>query len=259
MAPCTQWIDGDDVADCCSVESTSGAIFDTVAEQASDILFELSGRQFPGLCEKTVRPECVCSCGYQILSRGHIIGPWDWGYPWWSFCDFCLVSCEPSLVKLSGYPIREISEVLIDGAALAADQYRVFRNRYAMRLDDGRWPVRQDLTLADTEEGTFSITYSYGADPPALGIAAAAQLGCELYKACNGETCALPAGTTRVINQGITIDKLAFTTWGFQNKEWRTGLSLVDAFLSTYNKAGLMRRPTFHAPGKRQYAQPWQG
>lgn len=253
---CTPWITGDEVADCCSVETTDGAIFDTVAEQASDLLFQLSGRQFPGECEKTVRPLCDdCLCGYQVLSRGHIVGPWDWGYLYASLCDTCLVACNPSLVKLSGYPVQAITQVLIDGVALAADQYGVFRHRYAMRLDDGRWPLRQNLTLPDTEEHTFSITYTYGATVPSLGAAAAAQLACELYKACAGQDCALPSGVTRIQRQGITIDRLAFTTWSFRkNRSWQTGLALVDAFLSAYNPAGLQRRPTFWAPGKHQYA-----
>jgi hypothetical protein len=70
--PCTPWVTGDEVADCCSVESSSGALFDMAAEQASQLLFELSGRLFPGECgPKVVRPPCHgCSCGYQVLSRG---------------------------------------------------------------------------------------------------------------------------------------------------------------------------------------------
>src|SRR5688572_25124792 len=117
--PCTPWITGDDVADCCSIEASSGAIYDEMAIQATQILFELSGRLFPGECEKSVRPSCdECFCGYQVLSRGHVVGPWDWGYPLANLCGECLTSCNPSLVKLSGYPVREISEILIDGVAL---------------------------------------------------------------------------------------------------------------------------------------------
>ena len=255
--PCTPWITGDDVADCCQVESSSGFEFDDAAEEASALLFQLSGRQFPGECgPKTVRPPCICSCGYQILSRGHIVGPWDYGYPFWGLCDACLVACSPSRVKLSGYPVREITEILIDGLAVPADEYTIWKGRYVTRLDGGRWPVRQNLTLPDTDEGTFSISYTYGADPPALGVSAAAQLGCELYKECNGQACALPKGTTRITRQGITIDRLAFTSWAFtRQRGWQTGLPVVDAFLNAYNSSGIKRRPIFWSPGKHQYAQ----
>jgi len=257
--PCTPWISAADVMDCCSVETTDESIFESAAVQASEILFNISGRLFPGECgPKTVRPPCLaCNCGYQVLSRGHIIGPWDWGYPLWGMCDFCLVSCAPSLVKLSGYPVREITEVRVNGDVVDPGLYRIFKERFLMRLDDGRWPWGQNLTLPDTDEHTFSISYTYGADPPETGIAAAAQLACELYKECTGQACALPKGTTRITRQGITIDRLAFTTWAFKDSAWRTGLPLVDSFLAMTNPAGLIRRPTFYAPGKRQYAQKW--
>ena len=183
--PCSPWISGDDVADCCNVETTSGALFDVVAQQASDLLFEISGRLYAGECERTVRPPCdTCWCGYQVLSRGHIIGPWDYGYPL-NLCDSCLVACSPSLVKLAGVPVREIVEVLIDGVVLAPTEYRVFQDRYLQRLNNGRWPRLNNLTLANTEEGTWSVEYTFGADPPALGVSAAAQIACEMFKACD--------------------------------------------------------------------------
>ena len=88
------WITGDDVAECCNVETSSGSIFDAVAEQASELLFQLSGRLYAGeQGPRTVRPPCEsCWCGYQILSRGHVIGPWSYGYPL-DLCDSCLVAC----------------------------------------------------------------------------------------------------------------------------------------------------------------------
>ena len=256
--PCSDWIDGEDVAACCGVETSSGALFDDAAAQASALLYELSGRQFSGFCgPRTVRPSCdSCWCGYQVLSRGHVIGPWDYGYPL-LLCDSCLISCAPSRIKLAGYPVRAISEVKIDGAVVPPSEYTIWNDRYLTRLDDQRWPVAQDLTLADTEESTFAISYYYGTDPPALGVSAAAQLGCELYRACDVSStdCALPAGTTRVTQQGIVIEKIAFTSWAFRDASWRTGLPLVDAFLNASNPAGIKRRPVFWSPGKRQYAQ----
>jgi hypothetical protein len=254
--PCTAWVTGDDVAACCSVETSSGALFDDVAEQASALLYPLSGRQFSGLCgPRTVRPSCdPCWCGYQILSRGYVIGPWDYGYPLY-LCDSCLVACSPSAVKLAGYPVREITQVKINGDVVAADEYTLLNNRYLVRLNDERWPMAQDLTLPDTDDHTFSISYTYGAGIPMMAAQAATQLACELYKQCAGEQCVLPAGTTRVIQQNVVVEKLAFTQWAFQNGRWQTGLTMVDMFLNSVNPSGLSRRPTFWAPGKHQYAQ----
>lgn len=261
-APCEPWVTADDVAACCGVETTSTFLFDSVAYQAGALLFQLSARQFPGVCSKTVRPACdECSCGYQVLSRGHIVGPWDWGYS--GFCGSCLVACHPSRIKLSGYPVREITQIKINGAVLASSEYRLWKNRYVTRLDNGRWPIRQNLTLADTEDNTFSISYLYGAEVPDLGRAAAASLACELYKACEGQECALPTGVTRLQRQGVTIELQSFTSWAYQRETrvqrggWQTGMPLVDAFLNAYSPRGLLRRPVFWAPGRHQYAQPW--
>ena len=147
----------------------------------------------------------------------------------------------------------------INGDVVDAGEYRLDESRYVTRLNGSFWPSCQDLSLADDEEGTFSVTYTWGADPPDLGVQAAAQLGCEIYRACsNGSAnCALPKGTTRVTRQGITIEKIAFTAWAYKGAKagWNTGLPLVDAFLNAYNRAGIMRRPTFWAPGRR-YARP---
>lgn len=259
--PCSDWITGDDVAACCNVETSSGAMFDEAASAASALLFQLSGRQFAGNCgPRTVRPACDdCWCGYQVLSRGYVIGPWDYGYPLY-LCDSCLIACSPSMVKLAGYPIRAITEVKVDGDAVSPAEYTIWNGRYLKRLNDARWPMAQDLTLADTEDNTFSITYTYGSDVPLLGELAAAQLGCEIYNSCGGTgDCVLPAGTTRVIQQNVVVEKLAFTAWAFRNGQWQTGLGLVDAFLNAYNPSGIKRRPTFWAPGRRQYAQPFGG
>jgi hypothetical protein len=270
LSLCSPWIDGEDVAACCSVENTSGSIFDTVAAEASEMLFQLSGRQFPGECEKTVMPPCdPCSCGFQVLSRGFVVGPWygwgNWG-GWWGYdyCGSCMIGCDPSAVKLSGYPVQAVSEVKINGDILATDKYALRQQRYLVRLDDARWPWQNDLTLPDTEEGTWSVTYSYGEPVPELGRSAAAQLGCEFYKACVGQACALPTGVTRTTRQGVTIEKLAFTTWAYlppsrirggRAPGWATGLTLVDSFLNTYNPTGRSKTPVFWSPGKRQYAR----
>lgn len=253
--PYSAWTTADDVANCCNVEIGSDVdVFDEVVDKASQVLFELSGRKYLGTGTKTVWPACdSCVCGYQILSRGHIVGPWDWGV-YTSLCDACTVVCDPSRVKLSGFPVRTVDQVKIDGSILAPTEYRLDLHRYVTRLNDTRWPLRNDWTRADTEDGTWTITYTFGEDPPLAGRNAAQQLACELYKACAGQECALPTGATRVTRQGITIERQFFQrdrTTG----SWRTGLSMVDMFLNAYNPSGLIRTPVFWAPGRRRYAQ----
>jgi len=111
----------------------------------------------------------------------------------------------------------------------------------------------------DTEIGTFSVSYAYGQDPPLLGQFAAAQVGCEMYRAMTGGDCALPSGTVRVTRQGVTIDKMATLGWYRQSStrygkaaHWSTGLPMVDAFLNAANPYGLTRRPMMMTPGQRR-------
>jgi hypothetical protein len=166
--------------------------------------------------------------------------------------------CRPlDRVLLSGYPVREITEVKIDGAVVDPLTYRLDGWRYLVRMDGLSWPSCQAMDLWDTEDGTFSVTYRYGQDPPLVGSHAAAQLGCEIYRACtNSNDCALPTGTTRVARQGVVIERLAFSAWGLQNGIWRTGLNLVDAFLNSVNRGHLIRRPTVWSPARHmQYAR----
>lgn len=271
--PCLAWTDADRVAACCSaVVGTDTSVYDTAVAAASELLFQASGRKYPGQCEQTVRPCVTRGCGFQVLSRGFVVWPawwfygwnggqWGWGGTSWKMPNFSGCGCTPlSRALLPGYPVVEISQVLIDGAVVDPSTYRLDDYRYLTRIGEtdgvaNVWPACQALNLAAGEVGTWSVTYTYGQSPPNLGQEAATQLACEIYKACDPDAdCALPNGVTRIIRQGLTIEKLPTLTWAFQRQrlgakgEWRTGLSLVDMFLSAYASNGLMRRPTAWSP-----------
>lgn len=204
--PCSAWVTTEEIDACCNLPESSNpfeliAALEQSATSASQLLYSLSGRQFSGLCERKVRPcRTGCSCDWQVLSRGHII---YWGGDSW-YCEGSPCGCRSlSRVKLSGYPVREIVEVKIDGVVLAASEYRLDERRYVTRMNGSKWPSCQYLDLVDTEAGTFSITYQYGQTPPQMAKDAAAQLACEIYKACaaaNGldvGECVLPTGGGR--------------------------------------------------------------
>lgn len=256
MPPCNSWTTNEDIAACCNADVGSDFdLFENVAAAASQALFELSARQFTGTCQKTVRP-CYTKtpCGFQVLSRGHIVeGPYAWGgLDWGVACG-----CRPlSQVQLSGYPVREIVEVKIDGDVLAADEYQLVDWMFLVRMNGAVWPSCQRLDLDDTEEGTWSVQYTYGQNPPWIGQMAARELACELYRSCRGDAdCVLPNGITRIVRQNLTIERNAFSAWGRQLGIWRTGLPQVDLFLNTYNPAGIKRRPVFMTPGRRVFPQ----
>lgn len=266
FGPCSAWVDGGDVAECCADDAgTFTSLLDGAALTASQILFEQSGRLYAGRCEKTVRPCSTRSpCG-QTLSRGHLVG---WEGSWWSWWDDREYSracgCRPlDRILLSGYPVTAITEVLIDGVVIDPDTYRLDERRYLTRVRDPaepdvilRWPACQDLDLPDTEDGTFSVTYEYGTPPPLIGQEAAKQLACQIYLACtNSDQCQLPTGATRIVRNGLTIERQFFARDKITGS-WRTGLTLVDAFLNAYAVDGVKRRPFVWSPESKRYARP---
>jgi hypothetical protein len=262
LGPCSAWTTVDAVAECCSADVGSDtSVYEDAISAATEILWLNSGRVYNGLCQDTVRP---CStqgqCGFQVLSRGHVIDGGGWAGSYWrgSSCG-----CRPlDEVLLPGYPVREIVEVLIDGATVDSGTYRVDDYQRLVRVRESAgddvlfWPSCQQLDLPATETGTFAVTYIHGQDPPYTAQLAAQELACEVYKSCTTDDCALPKGTTRIVRQGIVIEKLAFSAWGLQDGIWRTGLENVDAFLNSFNPQGLRRRPVIWSPASHlQYAR----
>lgn len=253
--PCESWVDGHDVWLCCaSARADVGSftsLLDASAQTASQMLYELSGRRWAGMCSRTVRPcHSACGCGWQVLSRGHVVASDSWS------CEGRACGCRDlSRVRLSGYPVIDVTQVKIDGDVLSSSEYRVDENRWLTRLNGERWPSCARLDLADTEDGTFSVTYQYGSPPPLMGLEAAQELACQIFLQCSGTAgegeCQLPAGVTRITRQGITIERTFFAR-NPNTGAWQTGLRTVDAFLNAYNPRGLPRRAVFWGPGSRE-------
>ncbi len=254
--PCTSWADVDRVAICCDVPTVEdpfpliGSLADA-ASASTQFLWAASGRRFSGLCTRTARP-CgqPCRCGFQVLSRGHLVG-WD-GDCWGTTPCGCTALSQ---VSLSGYPVRAITEVKIDGDVLDPSEYRLDEWRYLTRLNGAVWPGCQSLDLADTEDGTFSVTYQHGQDPPELAQQAAIQLACETWKQCGGLECALPKNATRINRQNITYETRLFQR--NPGGSWSTGLLAVDEWLNSINPGGLVRGPTIWSPNSSaRFARP---
>lgn len=273
--PCSSWINGDDVNDAGpDIDGINGDTYllDDVAYAASDILYNLSGRQFPGVCERQVRPcrdpnhDCFggsVASGLAFYWTTNYLGGWYWGNDRGQRCG-CGWLEE---VLLAGYPVRKIISVTIDGDALP--EFDVDTGARNWRLDDRRrlvrmaspgppvvknfWPNCQNLALDADQPGTFAVTYTWGADVPLVGRQAAAQLARELWAALNTGTCQLPTKVTKVVRAGITLEKLVAV--GELLWTASTGLQFVDAFLATYNKSGEQRRSAVWSPDRQQFAR----
>lgn len=278
MGPCRTWINGEDIVNCAGFDpAVDTQLLDAVAVEASQLLWELSGRQFTGTCDPvTVRPTRPSGCNHWWGDFAYGGYTWVWldsmgAWAWTSENGDILTGCGSlSRVKLNGYPVREITEVKIDGAVLdttyddGAPTYRLDGWRWLTRMNDPAqlqlqkaWPACQNLALNDDQPGTFSVTYRYGVDPPASGISAAIQLACQLALAGSGKPCQLPIGTTKIVKTGVTIERGVLTSWARDPKTgaWMTGLALVDAFLNTWNRRGLRRRPAVLSPDTQAFAQ----
>ncbi len=266
--PCQPWIDGAAVAE---YDPNLGVgsdthLLDGVADAASQLLFELSGRQYPGSCERVVRPcRQACSC-WGETSAG--LAPWFWStMPWtsggaaglgWGWYNDCGDTCgcgTASYIRLAGVPVTSVTEILIGGEVVDPSTYRL-DGQNIIRLADLStdpptpewWPVCQDLSLPPTEPGTYQVTYEWGIAPSLLGQMAAAQLAAELWKAspANQGECRLPQRVTRVVRQGITFDKIVSTADLLRSG--MTGLQLVDSFLSMVNPQKARMRSAVFSP-----------
>jgi hypothetical protein len=287
VGPCDSWTTPELVAECCGLDlGTDLDPLDGPIVAASQVLYELSGKRFPGTCTERVRP---CTNG------GSCLGPWqnwsgvgwipwawavggdaygfdvaydfgvygNWG-AWGEYGNGC--GCTPlSRVPLAG-KAREILEVTIDGQIVDPLTYRLDARRWLTRVPDPadpdvtlRWPSCQDMSLPYTDEGTFSVYYAFGDDPPVVGTLAAQELACAIYQTCSAGgspegDCSLPTNVTKIQRQGVTIDLAAFSGWGRDSDGiWRTGLPLTDMFLNTYNPQGLRRKSRVWWPERQRF------
>lgn len=264
FGPFQPWIDSQDIRGYCEIPEEPVCDLAALAMNASQIMFEVSGRQFGGSFVRSVRP---CQNYANACWNNWAVGgmPWFWwwsGYSWgWGDGFGCRCSCTPlSRVLLPGYPVTEIIEVKIDGVAVSPDTWRLDKWRYLTRMRDPAnptipqfWPACQILDLDDTESGTWSVSYRAGSPPPLAGKGAAAALACELYAAMTGGACKLPTKATKIVRQGITVDRLQ--PLASLLLSGGTGIAAIDTFMAAYNPGKLRRRPAIWSPDGPRFAQ----
>lgn len=250
VGPCAQWITGADAAAFCG-NTSSGVSFDTEAQEASQILYALSGNQFSGLCTSISRPSRRgCTCFTVFGAQRHVA----WLGTCWHQGDGIEFGCGwTDRVRLSGYPIVQIVQVTLDGIIIDPATYRIVEGRWLVRTTGaGGWPSCQDMGVADGQPGSFVVTYTHGVAPPQIGIDAALELACELKKLRTpGAKCSLPSNVTNVARQGVSFQRAAAK----ELKSGRSGLPAVDAFVGAYNPTGMTRPATVWSPDVQQPAR----
>lgn len=233
---CSPWATEADLCSPCDDYANVGVLAGDMLQAASDVLFELSGRQFPGTCEATIRPVARCAHLERMVSlpsprRSAAIG----------------CGCSSYLFAMPDYPVAAVSEVKVDGVVVDPALYRIDDNRTLVRLADADgtnpgWPATQRLDLPTTAVGTWSITHTWGREPGPMGVVAAAVLACELALSCDPEMaseCRLPKKVTSVTREGVSI---VLSPSDFLDKDGKTGLYEVDLFLRAVNPERIRRR-----------------
>ena len=183
-------------------ETPSDDVLEAAIVAASEYLNAQAGFQFPGVCETTVRP-CDTNQNWgpwQLFAPIPYVLP-NGFWPLWGGCG-CSGGCNccgPRGFALGRIPIVSVSEVKLDGEVLTEDVDWTLVDNLLIRLDpddpehEVYWPSCRNSALPDTELNTFSVTFSYGAGPPSLGVLAATDLACVLVRAQCGDASCKPA------------------------------------------------------------------
>ncbi|MER6975689.1 hypothetical protein [Streptomyces carpinensis] len=260
--PCMAW----PTELCCETEGKEPEEIERWTLIASQILWALSGRRI-GPCPVVVRP-CKRAClesSPVSFQAGIGTGPW---IPYigsdglWRNASVCGCKSDCSCGELCEVwletPVYDVTEVNIDGQVLPATAYRVDAPGRLVRTDGECWPDCQDMSAAPGQPNTFSVTYRWGLPVDEAAVAAVSELTCHLMKGCGSGSCGCKAtqrGATRFIRQGVEMD---FGDPTLIYKEGRTGLPLVDLWLSVVNPYRLTSPSRVYSPDfKRPRVTTW--
>jgi hypothetical protein len=159
---------------------------DEIILAACNLLFARTCFRYPGVCSVAAYPCRDCSsCG-----------------------DGCC-GCGPQYrIELpSDYPILEVTAVYLDsGPAMNPALYRLDGDRWLVRLDGEPWPYANSFGDDTTGIDQFKVEYDTGRDAPQELKMAAAELACELKKACEGKSCGLPEHVSSVARRGVSYE-----------------------------------------------------
>jgi hypothetical protein len=193
-------------------------------EAASNLLYARTCYRYPGLCQREVWPCIGCHCD----------------------CHPCGCAIWRMIEMPTDYPIYSIDLVEIDGVPLLPAQYRLDADRYLVRIDGDDWPSCNNFGLVNPPSSTSEVrvTYTTGRQPPIELRMAAAELVCELRKACEGEPCGLPASVRSIVRRGVEMelhDVTELLTTGL------TGNTIIDHALKVHGNCshqGRLADPT---------------
>jgi hypothetical protein len=217
-------------AACAFDDTANDTLLSSAIDQASDMLYLLSGGRITGVCTKQVRPVG----DYQSTAW---TSSWDGSWPWRG-ADMNDVGYPAGwLVRYGGVetiPLRgpntTIVEVVVDGTILGAAEYGLLNGNLLFRVT-GSWPRCNNLLVTDTAVDTFSITYSFGRTADLITKMATIEVAVELANDSLGKQTHLPPGVTSANIQGAQV------TLQDRSQALRDGtgqLPMLSRFLGVY-------------------------
>lgn len=237
---CSDWITDDQLTSCGACEQDMTSVPEEFRAMgitlASQVLFELTGRRWPGRC--TVVDERPC--------ERHLVG--------------CCECGNTTAVRLSNGPVHADSVVVeVDGVTVPTDEYAIARNRWLIGMAPSStavrrwWPCCQDIGLPLGEVGTWGVSYDFGNLPPSGSVIPTIMLARDYANACGTggscSACSIPDEVISLVRQGVSMtlpDPRALATDGW------TGVGITDAWLASLRYGASRRRATATRPGMRQ-------
>jgi hypothetical protein len=275
---CSPWINGDDVKSLVWVQEAIAKalaneelnftqdVIDQMCAEAADMatsaLYDLSGRQFSGLCGPvTIRPSARPT---NADSRGWISRGWSYGS--WGAASMMTMGMPavvnqygddiPPVITINNYPVRTIDLVKIDGVVIPPDEYELREFKHLIRMrptanfpptERWGWPTSQRNDLPDTEFGTFSITYTFGADPGSGGRLACKKLAEMLLLPQLGDSKRYPTRVASINRQGVSANIASITDAINQHS---SGIYEVDFWLMSVNPTKVRRQALVWSPDR---------
>jgi len=266
--PCTPWTTDGEVRECCG-GLTEDYDLTSAIEYSSSVLYRLSGRQWSGPCERTVRPCYADNCGCKYDAFERFTYGYDGRYNPWSFpvglrmlpggqvfaVSCCNKGCNIPTVTLPA-PVSAVTQVVIDGVILDPAAYKVVQYRYLARVDGETWPCWQDLTKESDSgsldaENTWQISYTQNKGPDSAARYAASVFACQIAKGqCGDDGCELPQRLQTIIRDGVSMTFADPLTFLQSTTPPQVGLYEVDLWLRSVNPSGLHRRSTVRRADK---------
>lgn len=216
---------------------------------ASSSLRRLTGYRVGG-CPITVRPapeKGACfvpyaGAGWPFSPGLSVSGNWLNNCYTCERDNLCGVTLPP--------PVGRIDAVTVDGEVISPALYRLDNGRELIWMGDGDCPftATQDMSLPDTEVGTWSVTYLNAYPVDSLGAYAAGVLAMEFALACSGsDQCRLPSEVTAIVRQGISMEIRSGVF-----SDGMTGIREVDTYIGLWNPRG-QQPSTVWSPDQRKF------